>query len=304
MKRIVIFSDNTGWHEQALLDRLASARIKARVCSLRDCRLGFGNTVSGLGIPGFDGTLPDGAFVRAIPDGRFEEVAFRLDILHALTACGIPVYNPPTSIEYTVDKGMATFLLLKNGIPTPPTWVCESRNEGIEIINDEIAAGNKLVLKPLFGNCGRGLQLIDGPGQLPEPNAVNGVFYLQRYIRQDAGTGRDWRVFVINGEAVAAMERVSKHWITNRARGGECLPAVLIEPLRALAERAAAAAGTHYAGIDIILDEAGDYTVLEVNSIPAWRGLQSVCRTDIAGLLVNDFLTYLPADNENPATAV
>lgn len=304
MERVVIFSENSGWHEQALLERFAHHQVDALVCSLRDCRIGFGAGTRGLAIPGFNRSLPDAAFVRAIREGCFEEVAFRLDILHALTACGIPVYNPPVSIEYTVDKGMTSFLLLRNDIPTPPTWVFESREAGIDIIRSEAAMGNKVVLKPLFGNCGRGLLLIEKPEQLPLPEDVHGVFYLQRYIRQGDGSGRDWRIFVINGRAVAAMERVSAHWITNRARGGRCLPAVLTDPLRDIAERAASVTGTRYTGVDIIMDEDGEYTVLEVNSIPAWRGLQSVCRKNIAELLVNDFLTCLPADNENPATAV
>ncbi len=304
MKRVVVFSENSGWHEQALLERLAAHQVDALVCSLRDCRIDFDADSQGLFIPGFDQALPGAAFVRAIPDGCFEQVAFRLDILHGLAACGIPVYNPPTAIEYTVDKGMTTFLLLRNGIPTPPTRVCESRQDAGNMVANEAAAGNRVVLKPLFGNCGRGLQLIDHPDQLPPPEDVDGIYYLQRYIRQGDGSGRDWRIFVINGMAVAAMERVSGHWITNRARGGRCLPAVLTDPLRKIAERAASVTGTRYAGVDIIMDEAGEYTVLEVNSIPAWRGLQSVCRKDLAKLLVNDFLTYLPAADGSSATAV
>jgi len=304
VKRIVIFSENTGWHEQALLHVLQEHRVQAAVCSLRDCRIQIPAAGSGLVIPGFVDRLPDAAFVRAVPTGSFEEVALRLDILHALSACGIPVYNSASAIEYTVDKGMTSFLLQRAGITTPPTWVCESRETALAVIREEHAAGRRLVSKPLFGNCGRGLKLIDGPQQLPPAEEMNGVYYLQRYIRQGGGSGRDWRVFVINGQAVAAMERVSPHWISNRARGGRCLPAVLTEPLRAIAEPAARAPGTGYAGVDIILDESGDYTVLEVNGIPAWRGLQSVCRRNIAELLVDDFLSMIRNGDRSTASVV
>jgi len=304
MSRVVIFSENTGWHEQALLAVLRAQQVDTTVCSLRDCRIGFEAAGNGIIIPGFDKRLPDAAFVRAVPAGGFEEVALRLDILHALKACGIPVYNPATAIEYTVDKGMTSFLLLRAGIATPRTWVCESREAAAEVIRTEGAANRQVVLKPLFGNCGRGLHLLDDPGQLPPHEEVNGVYYLQRYLRQGRGIGRDWRVFVINGQAVAAMERVSEHWISNRARGGRCLPAVLTNPLRTIAETAAVATGACYAGVDIIMDEAGGYAVLEVNGIPAWRGLQSVCPRNIAELLVNDFLSQLAAGGESSATAV
>ena len=119
---------------------------------------------------------------------------------------------------------------------------------------------------------------------------INGVYYLQRFIDQADRNGRDWRIFVINHQAVAAMERISDHWVTNRARGGKCLPAVLIPALRELAEAASRATGIRYGGVDIIRDAEGNYLVLEVNSVPAWRGLQSVCPVDIADLLAKDLM--------------
>jgi glutathione synthase/RimK-type ligase-like ATP-grasp enzyme len=48
----------------------------------------------------------------------------------------------------------------------------------------------------------------------------------------------------------------------------------------------------NYAGVDIIRDEHGRYSVLEINSIPAWKGLQGVTEIDIAEWLVEDFLSH------------
>jgi glutathione synthase/RimK-type ligase-like ATP-grasp enzyme len=42
--------------------------------------------------------------------------------------------------------------------------------------------------------------------------------------------------------------------------------------------------------VDVIKDKNGKLFVLEVNSIPAWRGLQSVSDVNIAQILVDDFL--------------
>ena len=290
--KILVLSDNEGWHETLLGRALAEAGADHRFGSVRDCHIGF-QSPSGLVLPGFDNGLPDAVMVRAIPDGTFEEVTHRLDILHALTESGVLVYNPVRSIEITIDKGMTSFLLAQAGIATPATWVSESAEEIRRITETETAAGHKLVLKPLFGNCGRGLQLIEKPSQLPAAENLDGIYYLQRFIKQKSAAGRDWRVFVIGGRAVAAMERLSDHWITNRARGGKCLPAVLTEPLRHIAERAAAVTRTAYAGVDVIMDENGNYLVLEVNSVPAWRGLQSVYQENIARLLVEDLLGRL-----------
>ena len=46
----------------------------------------------------------------------------------------------------------------------------------------------------------------------------------------------------------------------------------------------------YYAGVDIMLGPDG-YTVTEVNSIPAWKGIQSVSsEINIAEIMIDDFL--------------
>jgi glutathione synthase/RimK-type ligase-like ATP-grasp enzyme len=57
-----------------------------------------------------------------------------------------------------------------------------------------------------------------------------------------------------------------------------------------LAVQATAALQMAYAGVDIICDQQGRYVVIEVNSVPAWKGLQSVCDVDIAAALAEDLL--------------
>ena len=57
-----------------------------------------------------------------------------------------------------------------------------------------------------------------------------------------------------------------------------------------LAVNSSDALGMYYAGVDIMLGPDG-YTVTEVNSIPAWKGIQSVCKDiNIAEIMINDFL--------------
>ena len=60
--------------------------------------------------------------------------------------------------------------------------------------------------------------------------------------------------------------------------------------LRALAERAAGGLNMSYAGVDLMRDGDGKWWVLEVDSIPACKGLQIVISIDIAACLINDLV--------------
>jgi len=75
----------------------------------------------------------------------------------------------------------------------------------------------------------------------------------------------------------------------NVARGAQC-KWVEDDEIATLAEQASKVLDIDYCGVDIIRDADGKLWVLELNSIPAWRGLQSVCITSIAQLLVDDLL--------------
>src|SRR5205823_3154321 len=91
------------------------------------------------------------------------------------------VWNDARAIERCVDKSATSFLMARAGLPTPPTWTVEGLDAARAVVAREAETG-KLVLKPLFGAQGRGLRLISGAADLPAPEAVAGIYYLQRYI--------------------------------------------------------------------------------------------------------------------------
>lgn len=292
MTEVVILTDDPGWHGARLREAFLLRGIEPGFASLRDCRFDLARSGRSVALPGFEDRLPDGVFVRGVPGGTLEQVVLRLDVLHALKLLGVPVYNDGRAIERTVDKAMTSFVLANAGIPTPATWVTESRGEAAAVVHAEVAAGRELVLKPLFGSQGVGLKRISASGDLPPGVEYDGVYYLQRYIESGNDGWHDWRVFVIDGVAVAAMKRHGKSWITNVSQGGTCAPVELSrhDDFCLLAQKACAALQMDYAGVDLIRDRDGLLHVIEVNGIPAWKGLQSVTRDSIARMLVNDFV--------------
>ncbi|MBU3735584.1 MAG: RimK family alpha-L-glutamate ligase [Methylobacterium sp.] len=295
LQRIPVFTDDPGWHGKQLQASFAARGLEAVFVSLRDCSLELLPGRPGVCIPGFDHALPPGVFVRGVPGGTLQQVIARLDILHALQHLGVVVYNDGRAVERTVDKAMTSFLLHHHGVPTPPTWVCESRAQAHAIIERELMAGNRLVIKPLFGSQGQGVRLIapGTPFPVPMDAHVDGLYYLQHFVDSGEGAWHDYRVFVIRGRAVGAMTRHGSGWINNVARGGRCEAQPTDGEVADLALAAARAVDIDYCGVDVIRDGLGRLQVLEVNSIPAWRGLQAVVAEDISQLLADDFLDRL-----------
>ncbi|MGZ8240831.1 MAG: ATP-grasp domain-containing protein [Methylobacter sp.] len=291
MGRIAIFTDDPGWHGKQLRLAFASRGYASDYVSLRECRFSIEFGQIPILIPGFEQALPDAVFVRGVPGGSLEEVVLYLDILHALKLLHIPVYNDGHAIERSVDKGMTSFLLHNAGLPTPLTWVLRNRADALSIAEGELRKGNLLLSKPLFGSQGEGIRRIEKMTDLFWLTSSHGVYYLQKFVHC-AGLGfSDNRVFVINGQAVAAMRRCGKSWLNNVARGAKCEPVDLAPEMAELAVKATAALAMDYAGVDIICGREGHYTIIEVNSIPAWKGLESVCDINIADLLTEDLIS-------------
>lgn len=287
--RIALAIDDLDWHARELITAFESRRAPAVPIRLHDIR--FDSAASfGLVVPGFGETLPDAVLVRSISAGSFEAVTRRLGVLHAFGRLGVTVWNEATAIERCVDKSMTTFLLATNGIATPRSWTVEGRDKAVEVVRN---ADGPLVLKPLFGSQGKGLRLVRDASELPDEDDVGAVYYLQTFEGDQSRGYADFRVFVCAGEVVAAMTRRSPHWITNVRQGG--CPEVLVPDaeITALALEAAECVGAQYAGVDLLRLRDGTMSVIEVNSMPGWKGLQSVASVSIAKRVAEALLASL-----------
>lgn len=290
MSFVIVFADEPvicgGWHGKQLEAAFLARGVKTRFVSLADCALDFSGDSPAISIPELT-QQPSLAFVRGIAGGTLQQITTRLNVLHMLAMQGCRVVNTGKAVERTVDKAMTTFLLKQHGIPTPATWVCESHWHAHEIIHHQLALNHKLLLKPLFGSQGRGIRLLEQDSLLPLPMdaLVDGVFYLQRFI-ETGSVSHDYRVLVVRDEPIAAMRRNGQSWLNNVAQGAQC-EWIDQQDVLDLAVRAAQVLEIDYCGVDIIRDKHGQLLVLEVNSIPAWRGLQSVTSFNIAQVLAD-----------------
>lgn len=221
--------------------------------------------------------------IRPIGRGSLEEIIFRMDLLHRLERLSVAVINPPLSIERSADKYHTLALLEEHGLPVPKTAVTESPEEALKSFHE---LGGDIVMKPLFGSRGIGSTRIsdsDVATRLFRAIAFyHGVLYLQEFIPHGFS---DVRAFVIGDRVVAAMRRVAKSWKTNVSLGAK--PTVLnpSRELEDLAVKTAQVIGCKVAGVDILESQNGP-VIIELNSQPGWRGLQSVANVNIADEIV------------------
>jgi glutathione synthase/RimK-type ligase-like ATP-grasp enzyme len=216
---ILVVSDQRDWHARQMEAAFVAAGALTLRIDLAAC--GFDTrSASGLTLPGLGARLPDAVHVRTLSAGSFEAVTKRLGVLHALSELGVVVWNDARAIERCVDKSMTSFLIGRAGLPTPETWTMEAPEAARALVEREASCG-PLVLKPLFGAQGKGLRLIRGPDDLPRPEEVAGVYYLQRFQPNAAKDFTDYRLFVLRGRVIAAMMRRASTWITNVKQGGQ-----------------------------------------------------------------------------------
>ncbi len=294
--------DRADWHGRELTAALAArgvvtVRVRLELCGFTT------QSASGLHIDGFGETLPHAVVVRSMSGGTFEAVTLRLGVLHALRERGVLVWNDARAIERCVDKSMTSFLLARAGIATPATWATESYEQARDVAQRETTDG-PLVFKPLFGSQGRGLKLIRKPDDLPQPgNVAGGVWYLQRFVAVERDSFHDFRLLVVRDRMIAAMQRHSSHWITNVKRGGRPVAAVVGDEMKAIAIGAVAAVGADFAGVDMLYGADQRPSVLEVNSMPAWSGLQKVTSGNIAAIFAEALMDALAARTQRGAMA-
>lgn len=226
----------------------------------------------------------DALVVRPIGRGSLEEIVFRMDMLYKLERNGMYIVNPPEAIEHCVDKYDILAILEEKGIPVPKTAVTENVEQAIRAFHE---LGGDVVVKPLFGSRGIGsTRISDAEVASTIFRALNfhhNVLYIQEFVPHGFS---DIRALVVGDSVVAAMRRVANSWKTNYSQGARPEPVKLESALEELAIKAAGLIGCKIAGVDILEGRNGPL-IVDVNSQPGWKGLQSVTAFNIADKIVD-----------------
>lgn len=207
-----------------------------------------------------------------------------------LEKTGLRLFNSHAAVRVCDDK-METHLALSGcGVPMPETvagllcYDSGAKTSAAELNFLEKKLGYPVVVKESFGSLGKGVYKADGRAELEAVmNKLKRCPHLfQKFIASSAG--KDVRVIVVGGKAVAAMQRISAgDFRSNLELGGTAKPYKIDDCLRDMCELTAKTLNLDYCGIDVLFGENG-YLVCEVNSNAFFGGIERVTGANVAGL--------------------
>ena len=190
--------------------------------------------------------------------GRSTDVLARLG---AAEAAGVPTVNSRCDISAVVDKAHMATRLHAARIPVPTTWIATLQQLRLKIP----ATAFPLILKPVFGDNCRGIQVVDTPAQLAALEATEATVIAQRFV---PNSGFDTKLYAI-GQQVWAVRKPSP---LHAAAAGPPMLLPLRPAWRQLALRCGAVFGLQLFGVDCI-ERCGELQVIEVNDFPNYSGV-------------------------------
>lgn len=176
---------------------------------------------------------------------------------------GVPTINKRSAISAVHNKADMAVALARAKLPTPLTFLGSTA-----LLKESVAPANyPLILKPIFGDNCRGLQVIASPEEMqldwPEPVAL-----AQRYHVTD---GYDLKLYGI-GEDVFAVRKPSPF---NKRREGEPDLSGQVEltpSLQTLGRQCGELFGLDLFGVDCIETSDGPL-VIEINDFPNYTSV-------------------------------
>jgi len=273
---IAVIADRIGWEEKAILE--AARRHGARAQWLNDGELCCGSRED----------LPQ-ATVYLIRSRSFvrgpliaESIAGEFDS---------SVINPAGVITTCSNKVTTLARLRQVGIATVPYRLVLTRTDLAKALD---VFGAPMVLKPVFGGLGRRVMLVR------ELEVADSMYdYVEHYgqtfdralIAQPYLEGAtDVRVFAIDGEPIAAMERVpTGDWRANIELGAEGEPIEIDDRIRTITAEVGERIGARIFGLDLFRWD-GALIVSEVNHSPLFKGIVDTTGIDVGDLIATHAL--------------
>ena len=213
--------------------------------------------------------------------------SYGLPVLEQFSSHGAVAMNSAQAIGLSRNPARCLQRLSANGLDIPSTVLARDAQELKAMV--ELVGGVPVLVKLLAGTERRAVMLCETEQSLEAAlEAVLGLGHnlvMQEYVRK---AGRDLRVFVVGGQALAAVSRIPRPGRLSRtlqrfARLERC---VVSPRVRQVAETAATLCGLEVCAVDLLEFKTGAPRVFEVNSSPALPDMEAATGVDLARAII------------------
>lgn len=236
---------------------------------------------------------------RALPDFVvFWDKDVRLGM--QLEAMGLRLFNPAQVIAICDDKSLTHITLANQGIRMPKTVIAplvfpgheEPDAHFLEYVQEELCF--PMVVKESFGSFGAQVYLACDSAEL---RALHANLLCKPHLYQEliaSSYGRDVRIQVVGGEAVASVMRMSDNdFRANVTNGGRMVPYAPPCEFVDMAIRCSRVIGADFAGVDLLFGPDGEPVLCEVNSNAHFKNLHQCTGVDVADWIARHMIRVM-----------
>jgi gamma-F420-2:alpha-L-glutamate ligase len=226
---------------------------------------------------------------------------FNMAIVRQLERSGVLVYNNAETIEKVRDKLHTHQIIAEEGLPSPDTMLAKFPIDDnmMEIVEKRL--GFPLIVKTLDGALGTGVFLMENPKSFRDLMDMIGQtspdiqLLFQKFVA--ASKGRDLRLFTVDGQVVASMERRAKEgdFKANYSAGGSVHAFTPDATAIDIALRTVSCLNIQIGGVDLLFLEGGGYTVCEANTFPGFKGLEKASGVNVPEVIFKSMERRLAA---------
>lgn len=213
--------------------------------------------------------------------------SYGLPIVEQFATHGAVVMNSANGIGLSRNPARCFQRLSANGLDVPSTVMARDAQDLKAMVH--LVGGVPVLVKLLAGTERRGVMLCETEQSLEAAlEAVLGLGHhivMQEYVRS---AGRDVRVFVVGGRALASVSRIPRPGRLSRtlSRIARLEPCDLTDAVRDVAESAAKLCELEVCAVDLLEPKSGPPRVFEVNSSPALPDMEAATGVDLASAII------------------
>lgn len=206
-------------------------------------------------------TKPDFAIVRS----------YNFTLMSQLECMKIKLFNSSHAMNISLNKALSHQCLQTKNIPTIKTiYNCKDYSFLSSTLKEPFIA------KYTNGNRGKEVFIVHNQKEFAEICSKYDSIISQEFIEESSG--KDIRVWVVAGKAVAGVLRYNDNsFKSNFSLGGSAKAIEITPSIAKIAIESTKAVGLDFAGVDLLITDKG-YLVCEINGNAAFRTLSTVSK--------------------------